>query len=49
MADLLEFREREGEALDMSAADWRTFAATAPLYEARQKRGSWGRRGWWTW
>jgi isocitrate lyase len=37
VADLLEFREREGEALDMSAADWRTFAATAPLYEARQK------------
>src|SRR5215212_5672441 len=37
VADLLEFREREGEALEMSAAEWRTFAATAPLYEARQK------------
>ena len=37
VADLLEFREREGESLDMSAADWRTFAATAPLYEARRK------------
>src|SRR6476660_7477097 len=37
VADLLEFREREGESLDMSAADWRQFAATASLYEAREK------------
>ena len=37
VAELLEFREREGEPLDMSAAEWRTFAATAPLYEARRK------------
>ncbi len=37
VADLLEFREREGEPLDMSAAEWRTFAATASLYEARRK------------
>src|SRR6201990_2616778 len=37
VADLLEFREREGEPLDMSAADWRKFAATASLYEARAK------------
>ncbi len=37
VADLLEFREREGEPLEMSAAEWRTFAATAPLYEARRK------------
>jgi isocitrate lyase len=37
VADLLEFREREGEPLEMSAADWRKFAATASLYEARAK------------
>jgi isocitrate lyase len=37
VADLLEFREREGEPLEMSAAEWRTFAATASLYEARRK------------
>ncbi len=37
VADLLEFREREGEPLEMSAAEWRTFAATASLYEARAK------------
>ena len=37
VADLLEFREREGEPLDMSAAEWRTFATTASLYEARRK------------
>lgn len=37
VADLLEFREREGEPLEMSAAEWREFAATAPLYEARRK------------
>ncbi len=37
VAELLEFREREGEQSDMSAAEWREFAATAPLYSARQK------------
>jgi len=37
VADLLEFREREGEQIEMSAADWRKFAATASLYEARAK------------
>ncbi len=37
VADLLEFREREGESLDMSAADWRKFADRASLYEAREK------------
>jgi isocitrate lyase len=37
VAELLEFREREGEPLEMSAADWRKFAATASLYEARAK------------
>ena len=34
VADLLEFREREGESLDMSAADWRKFAARRPLRPA---------------
>jgi isocitrate/methylisocitrate lyase len=37
VAELLEFREREGESPAMSAADWRKFAKRAPLYTARQK------------
>jgi isocitrate lyase len=37
VGELLEFREREGEQSAMSAAEWRKFAATAPLYSARQK------------
>ena len=37
VAELLEFREREGEQPVMSAGDWRKFAARAPLYSARQK------------
>jgi isocitrate lyase len=37
VGDLLDFREREGEPGELSAADWRTFALTAPLYTARQK------------
>ena len=37
VADLLEFREREGEPQEMSAADWRKFAERASLYEAREK------------
>ena len=37
VADLLEFREREGEPQEMSAADWRKFAERASLYEARKK------------
>ena len=37
VAELLEFREREGEPLDMSAAEWRQFAERAPLYTAREK------------
>jgi isocitrate lyase len=37
VADLIEFREREGESLEMSAADWRKFADKASLYEAREK------------
>jgi isocitrate lyase len=37
VAELLEFREREGEPHDMSAADWRQFAKSASLYAAREK------------
>ncbi|MFV9636737.1 isocitrate lyase ICL2 [Mycobacterium neumannii] len=37
VAELLEFRESEGEQLDMSAAEWRAFAERAPLYTAREK------------
>ncbi len=37
VGDLLDFREREGEPAEMSAADWRKFAARAPLYTAREK------------
>src|SRR5215207_5577123 len=37
VADLIEFREREGESLDMSSAEWRKFADKASLYEAREK------------
>jgi isocitrate lyase len=37
VAELLEFREREGEPTEMSAAAWREFAARAPLYTAHKK------------
>jgi isocitrate lyase len=37
VAELLAFREREGEPLDMNAADWRVFAERASLYAAREK------------
>jgi isocitrate lyase len=37
VAELLEFREREGEPADTSAADWRQFAERASLYSAREK------------
>lgn len=37
VAELLEFAEREGEPRAMSAAQWREFAATAPLYTASAK------------
>ncbi|KGI68480.1 isocitrate lyase ICL2 [Mycolicibacterium rufum] len=37
VADLLEFREREGESTTMSAKEWRAFAERAPLYNAREK------------
>ncbi len=37
VAELLEFREREGEPHDMTAAEWRRFAERASLYSAREK------------
>ena len=37
VAELLEFREREGEPHDMSSAEWRKFAERASLYVAREK------------
>lgn len=37
VAEILEFREREGESTELSAAQWREFATRAPLYTARQK------------
>jgi isocitrate lyase len=38
VAELLEFREREGEqAIGLTATEWRRFAERASLYEAREK------------
>jgi isocitrate lyase len=37
VAELLEFREREGEPQATSAKEWRKFAKTASLYSAREK------------
>lgn len=37
VAELLEFRVREGESPGMSADEWRAFATRAPLYTAREK------------
>jgi isocitrate/methylisocitrate lyase len=37
VAELLEFREREGEPGDMNATEWRQFAERASLYSAREK------------
>ena len=37
VGDLLDFREREGEPAEMSAAEWRKFASKSPLYTAREK------------
>lgn len=37
VAELLEFREREGEPSPVSVAQWREFAERAPLYTAREK------------
>ena len=37
VAELLAFREREGEPLDMKSDEWRHFAERASLYVAREK------------
>ncbi|MCI4675657.1 isocitrate lyase ICL2 [Candidatus Mycolicibacterium alkanivorans] len=37
VAELLKFRESEGESLEMSVADWNAFAKTASLFAAREK------------
>ncbi len=37
VAELLKFRESEGESLDMSVADWKAFAKSASLNAAREK------------
>lgn len=37
VAELLKFRESEGEPLDMSVADWKAFAKSASLNAAREK------------
>lgn len=37
VAQMLEFAEREGEPPTMTAAQWREFAARAPLFSAREK------------
>ncbi|MBE1548521.1 isocitrate lyase [Mycobacterium sp. OAS707] len=37
VAELLEFRESEGEPPAMSVAEWREFAQRAPMYTAREK------------
>ena len=36
VAELLEYREREGEPADMSVAEWREFAGRASLYSAQE-------------
>ncbi|MEN3317887.1 MAG: isocitrate lyase [Mycobacterium sp.] len=37
VAELLEFKESEGDPLDMSVEEWRAFAERASLYTAREK------------
>ncbi len=37
VAELVAFRESEGEPLEMSVGQWREFAKTASLYAAREK------------
>jgi isocitrate lyase len=37
VAEVLDFRESEGDPADMSAGGWRRFAARVSLYAARQK------------
>ncbi len=42
VAEVLRFKDAEGEALSMKPADWVEFARTAPLYAARQKAAELG-------
>ncbi len=42
VAEVLEFRASEGEALETSVEEWRRFARTASLYAARKKARSLG-------
>ena len=42
VAEVLEFRAREGEALEMSAPEWLAFARHASLHAAREKARSLG-------
>ena len=42
VAELLAFREREGEPMELKVDEWREFAATASLYAAREKARSLG-------
>ena len=42
VAEVLEFRANEGEALETSVQEWRRFARTASLYAARKKARSLG-------
>src|SRR6476619_73785 len=37
VADVIDFRSREGEPVETSVDDWRRFAARASLYAAREK------------
>ena len=42
VAEILRFKESEGEALAMKPADWLEFAKTAPLYVAQRKAAELG-------
>ena len=42
VAEILRFKEAEGEALAMKPADWLEFAKTAPLYVAQRKAAELG-------
>jgi isocitrate lyase len=42
VAEVIEFRAGEGEALETSAEEWRRFARTASLFDARRKARSLG-------
>jgi isocitrate lyase len=42
IADVIEFRTGEGEALDLSAEQWLEFAGTTSFYGAREKANSLG-------